>query len=256
MKPKPLILITPSTDQKGVEFADHSISLSDAYPRAIQRAGGLPWVMGATPMPAVVEESVRRADGVLLTGGDDVLPEIFAPNLPERLRKKILGADADRDYAELLVIREVFRQRKPLLAICRGQQILNVALGGDLIVDIPAQRPDALNHQRMDRKTEPVHAIALERGSLVRKLFRKGQIRVNSTHHQAVDRIAPPLRATAVSPDGVVEALELDLAERDLLPYLLAVQFHPERLLARFPEFLVIFRSFISASASRCGRSL
>src|SRR5436190_8824253 len=127
MKTAPLILITPSTDRKGVEFHDYSLSLSDAYPRAIQVAGGVPWVMSETPTREVIAESVRRSDGVLLTGGDDVQPEIYAPKLSPRLKKTVVQADPARDFSELVLIEEVFRQQKPLLAICRGQQILNVA---------------------------------------------------------------------------------------------------------------------------------
>lgn len=256
MRAKPLILITPSTDKKGIEFADYSLSLSDAYPRAVQAAGGIPWVLAATPTRAVVAESVRRAGGVMLTGGDDVAAELFAPDLEAPLKKKILGADPRRDLTELLVIREVFRQRKPLLAICRGLQILNVALGGDLIVDIPTQCRNALRHNRMDRKTEAVHAVTLAKGSLLRRLFRKDSIGVNSTHHQAAGKIAPALQPTAWSADGIVEAMELNPAQRDVLPYLLAVQFHPERLLDRHAEFGAIFRSLVRAGGSARRASL
>ncbi|MCI0535644.1 MAG: gamma-glutamyl-gamma-aminobutyrate hydrolase family protein [Verrucomicrobiales bacterium] len=254
MKQAPLILITPSTDRKGVEFHDYSLSLSDAYPRAIQMAGGIPWVMSGTPTREVIAESVRRSDGVLLTGGDDVQTGLYAPNLPPKLKKTVLQADPARDWAELAVIEEVFRQQKALLAICRGQQILNVAFGGDLIVDIPSQLPRALRHKRFDMKSREVHEVTLAPDSLLAELFGTRQIGVNSTHHQAVGRVAKPFRVTAQSADGIIEALELNLAERHLLPYLLAVQFHPERLLERRPQFPALFRSFIEASASRSKR--
>lgn len=256
MKSAPLILILPSADRKGVEFSDYSLSLSDAYPRAIQAAGGIPWVMSATPTPEVVSESVRRAGGVLLTGGDDVHHKLYAPKLSRALKKRILGVDRARDYAELLVIDEVFRRRKPLLAICRGQQILNVAFGGDLIVDIPTQVPRALRHRRFDAKTRAVHDVTVAPGSLLREVLGRETLGVNSTHHQAVGRVAKLFRVTAQSADGVIEALELNLAERHLLPYLLAVQFHPERLIKRHPEFLAVFRSFVEVSASRSQKSL
>ncbi len=254
MKQGPVILITPSTDRKGVEFHDYALSLSDAYPRAIQMAGGIPWVMSGTPTREVITESVRHCGGVLLTGGDDVQPHLYTPSLPLRLKKTVVQADPARDFSELVVIEEVFRQQKPLLAICRGQQILNVAFGGDLIVDIPSQVPAALKHKRLDMKSREVHAVCLASDSLLADLFGAQRIGVNSTHHQAVGRVAKPFRATAQSADGIIEALELNLAERHLLPYLLAVQFHPERLLERRPEFLALFRSFIEASASRSKR--
>ena len=256
MKTAPLILIAPSTDRKGVEFHDYSLSLSDAYPRAIQIAGGIPWVLSGTPAREVIAESVQRSDGVLLTGGDDVQTELYAPKVPQKLKKTVMHADPARDFTELALIQEIFRQQKPLLAICRGQQILNVAFGGDLIVDIPTQKPEALRHKRYDAKSRPVHEIALAPDSLLAELLGKQNIGVNSTHHQAVDNVAVPFRVSARSADGIIEALELNLAERHLLPYLLAVQFHPERLLERCPEFLALFRSFVEASASRSKKSI
>jgi putative glutamine amidotransferase len=153
----------------------------------------------------------------------------------------------ERDLTELLVIQEVFRQRKPLLAICRGHQILNVALGGTLLLDIPKQRPHALDHNQPDRKDEAVHKVALTPGSLIHKMCGASSLGVNSSHHQAVDRVARPLRATAVSADGIVEAMELSREGVGWLPFLLAVQFHPERLRTRDPAFLELFRGLVGA---------
>ena len=159
MKP-PIILISGSTEKRGQEFSDFSLSLSLNYPIAVQAAGGLPWVLPCMPLPDFAAEAVRRADGVLLTGGDDVQPRLYQPGkLPPKLAKTVHPADPERDLFELLLINEVLRQRKPLLAICRGQQILNVALGGSLLVDIPQQAPGAINHRQMDLKHDVVHAV-------------------------------------------------------------------------------------------------
>ena len=256
MKSAPLILISPSTQRRGAEFFDYSLNLSDAYPRAITATGGLPWVMSCTLSPAEIAESVRRSEGVLLTGGDDVQPGLYTSKLSPRLKKTVSPADPERDLSEMLLIQEVFRQRKPLLAICRGHQILNVALGGTLVVDIPSQMPKAINHTRTDLKDKIVHDIQLEPDSLLAQIFGKFAIGVNSTHHQAVARVAKPFRATAASADGIVEAMELDGANRHLLPFLLAIQFHPERLIDRHPEFLELFRSFTEACASQSKRTV
>ena len=247
MKARPLILITPSTQPKGAEFADASCSLSDRYPRAIIAAGGIPWILPCLPGGEVVTEAVRRCDGVMLTGGDDVQPGLYADKLPSALRQTVSPAEPARDLTELLVIDEVFRRRKPLLAICRGQQILNVALGGTLIVDIARQRPKALNHNRTDRKDRVVHKVALTPDSILTKIAGKQSIGVNSSHHQAVGDVAEPLRVTAASPDGIVEALEWGDRDASPLPYLLAVQFHPERLFERHGDHLELFRSFTRA---------
>ena len=192
---------------------------------------------------------MRRCDGVLLTGGDDIDPKCYAAALPAALAKTTGKHDAKRDVWEKLLIEEVFRQRKPLLAICRGQQMLNVALGGTLLVDIPSQVPNALNHNQMARKTEPVHTISVAAGSLLASIAGGTALGVNSTHHQAAGRVADPLRAVAQSADGVIEALELKDPGR--LPFLLAVQFHPERMLDQSALFLRLFRGFVRAGARR-----
>ena len=247
MKSRPLVLITPCTERKGAEFSDPSLSLSDRYPRAIVAAGGIPWVMPSLPAEGVMAEAVRRCDGVMLTGGDDVQPRLYANHLPPKLKRTLSPAEPARDLAELLLIREVFRQRKPLLAICRGQQILNVALGGTLIVDIPTQVPGALNHSRLDRKDKIVHKVALTPGSILNKIAGKQTLGVNSSHHQAVGRLAKPLRVTAVSQDGIGEGLELAEPAVRWLPWLVAVQFHPERLFEKHDAFFELFRSFTRA---------
>jgi len=249
MRTAPTILIAPGTERRGKEMADASISLSNRYCQAIVDAGGLPWVMPCVKSKAAIVESIRRCAGVMLTGGDDVAPELYDAKLAPSLRRRVGAVDPDRDRWELTIIEEVFRQRKALLAICRGVQILNVALGGTLIVDIPAQRPQALPHNRMDRKSQVVHEVSLTPVSLLAKIAGRSRLGVNSTHHQAVDRVARPLRVTASSTDGIIEALEQDPAASPQLPFLVAVQFHPERLYDRMPVWQALFRGFVRASA-------
>ena len=247
MKAKPLVLISPATHRKGVEFSEVSVNLSECYPRAIIAAGGAPAVLSCTADPGYLADMVRRAGGVMLTGGDDVQPRLYARGLSPELRATVGSEAPERDLAELMLISEVFRQRKPLLAICRGQQMLNVALGGTLLVDIPSQLPRPLRHQRFDRKNAPVHRVSLREGSLIRALFGQPVIQVNSTHHQAVERLSGLLQVAATSPDGVIEAVELAPAHAGALPWLLSVQFHPERLWLRRPQFLRLFRAFVEA---------
>jgi putative glutamine amidotransferase len=198
----------------------------------------------------LIAESVSRSDGVLLTGGNDVNPALYAGRLRPALQKTVAPGPPERDLRELLLIGEIFRQRKPVLAICRGHQIMNVALGGTLVVDIATEVPRALNHRRMDRKGEVVHEARLTEGSLLAKITGKQHLGVNSTHHQAVGRVAGPLMATAVSRDGVVEAMELTPECRRALPFFLTVQFHPERLAPRHAEHRALFDDFVRACLS------
>ena len=247
MKNAPLILLSPSTQEQGVEFSDRSISLSNRYSEAILAGGGVPWILPCAPERKFVAECVRRADGLLLTGGSDVQPGFYRRSLPPSLKKTVGPPDRERDLLELTLIDEIFRQRKPLLAICRGHQILNVALGGSLIVDIPRQLPKALNHNQPGKKFQGVHAAAVASDSRLARICGKDRIEVNSTHHQAVDCVAKLLKVTALSADGVIEALELNDDLTALLPFLMSVQFHPERLYNNHQEFLNLFSEFIRA---------
>lgn len=251
MSAGPTILLTASTAARGEEFGDGSISLSQAYLQAVRAAGGVPLVAGCLPDAAYAAALVARADGVVLTGGEDLQPELYAADLPAALRVTVKQVEPTRDAFELLCVREVFRQHKPLLAICRGHQLLNVALGGTLWVDIPSQVPGEVGHRRLDRKDEPVHEIEIEAGSRLARLLRARRVGVNSTHHQAVDRVAEGLAVTARSADGVVEAMELAPAHAAALPWLLSVQFHPERLAPRHPRFGALFRDFVRTCAAQ-----
>jgi putative glutamine amidotransferase len=243
----PLILVSPSIEKRGAEFHDSSVSLSVQYDFAVLQSGGIPVTAPTTTDRALLAECVRRVDGVMLTGGDDINPGLYTVRLPPAVRKTV-GQSPDgggRDLRELLLIDETFRQRKPLLAICRGHQLLNIALGGGLIADIRRQVPGALNHQRMDKAGDLVHEVALTAGSLLVKMAGARTLGVNSSHHQAVMQLAEPLVAVARSRDGIVEAMEWKPAAARTM------QFHPERLTDRYAEHRAIFERFIQVCAQR-----
>jgi putative glutamine amidotransferase len=244
-----MILVTSSIEKRGVEFHDLSASLSVKYDFAVTQSGGIPVTAPATTDRALLAECVRRVDGVLLTGGDDINPDFYASDLPHPVRKTV-GVTPDggrRDLRELILLDEVFRQRKPLLAICRGHQLLNIALGGKLIADIRRQLPGALNHRRLDRADEVVHEAPLTVGSMLVRITGKRKLGVNSSHHQAVLDPAEPLAAVARTRDGIVEAMEWQPAAARQMPFLLSVQFHPERLAGRHAEHRAIFSTFVEA---------
>lgn len=251
MRKRPLILVSPNIETKGAEFSDISLSLSLPYERAVINAGALPWPILSLPSRQLIAECVQRADGVLLTGGEDVNPVLYDPHMPHELRRKCkLTTDGGaRDLRELMLVDEVFRQRKPLFAICRGHQILNVALGGTLIADLPSQRPGRIKHRRTDKRAAKVHEVSLTPGSLLAKITGRRTLGVNSTHHQAVDRPAEMLAVSGRSADGVVESLQLQPEAARRVPFLLSVQFHPERLADRHPEHHALFVAFAKACA-------
>jgi putative glutamine amidotransferase len=249
MKRPPLILISPSYELRGVEFSDLSVSLSLRYEQAVLAAGGLPLIGPATIDRRLLAESVRRVDGVLLTGGDDINPYLYETKLPRSIRKTVNTTPdgGKRDTAELMLIAEIFRQQKPVLAICRGHQLMHVAFGGKLIVDIPQQAPSAVNHRQVSKAFSIVHDAELKPGSAIAKITGKRRLGVNSTHHQAIREPVDPFLATARSRDGLVEAMELKPEFAGAVPYFLGVQFHPERLLEKGNHYLEIFRSFVKA---------
>ena len=252
MSKRPLILVSPSIEKRGVEFHDLSASLSVKYDFAVLQSGGIPLTMPATTDRTVIAECVRRVEGVLLTGGDDINPDLYDDKLPAKI-KKTVGQTPDggaRDLRELILIEAVFRQHKPLLAICRGHQLLNIAFGGQLVADIRQQAPGALNHQRLDKACELVHEAALTPGSLLARICRTRVLGVNSSHHQAVLEPAEPFVATARSRDGIIEAMELRPGTAAKMPFLLSVQFHPERLVQRHARHRAIFRKFVAICAN------
>ena len=244
-----MILISPGIEKRGFEFSDLSVSLSVRYEAAILAAGGIPLIAPVTTNRALLAEAVRRTDGVLLTGGDDIDPELYDRTLPEAIRKTI-GVTPDnggRDERELVLISEIFRQRKPVLAICRGHQLLNLAFGGGLVADIRQQFPSGVDHRQLTKGFDLVHEVALTPGSLAAKICGKRLLGVNSTHHQGVAEPAEVFAATGRSADGLVEVMELKPAFAVRRPFLLSVQFHPERLVQHHARYRALFEKFVES---------
>jgi putative glutamine amidotransferase len=247
MKRRPLILVSPDTQTSGAEMQDHAISVGSRYLQAVIDAGGIPLALPLCTDRAFLADAVSQCDGVMLTGGNDVAPKIYWPEVPGPLLSKCECAEPGRDVMELELIQEILGQRKPLLAICRGHQLFNVALGGTLYVDIPSQREGAFKHSQMDRKYEVVHEVSIEPGTFLAGIWSPEPLGVNTTHHQAIDRLAKPLRAVAHGPDGVIEATEFKPEDRALLPWFASVQFHPERLYLKHPRHAALFKAFVDA---------
>jgi len=214
------------------------------YRQAVAHAGGEARLL----LPSAgIESALGGLDGLLLTGGEDVAPLWYG----EAPHPATVPAEVGRDEFEIALVRAARASGLPILAICRGVQVLNVACGGSLVQDIPTQMPDALTHSLPAPPHESTffaHEVWVDKDSLLSTLLRDRLLdadscQVNSRHHQAVKDLAPGFRASATAPDGVIEAIE-DPAAR----FCLGVQWHPENFW-RTGEFRSLFEGFLGASA-------
>ena len=198
------------------------VRLTAAYVTALENAGLVPLIV---PPLADVDAAAAVLDsvaGLVLTGGEDVDPARYG----EKRHEKVRSVNAARDATESALIEEARARGKPVLAICRGIQMLNVALGGTLVQDIPSQCNTSIAHDEEGARDSRSHEIDIEPGSLIAKAVGAEHVAVNSFHHQSVKRVADGLRVTARSPDGIIEGLE----STDEDWWVMAVQWHPEEM--------------------------
>lgn len=210
--------LTCSTLSSGGESSAPRQSVPEPYVRCVEAAGGLP-ILLPTSDPARAAEYLDLVDGLVLIGGDDVDPRLYGT----AKRADCGDVDRTRDDFEIALIRAADRARVPTLGICRGLQVMNVALGGTLHQHIPADVPNAIAHSVVTY--EEAHPVSVSPGSRLASIFAAGHLVVNSHHHQAIADCAARWTVSARAPDGVVEG-----AEAKDHPFLVAVQWHPERM--------------------------
>jgi putative glutamine amidotransferase len=214
------------------------------YMESVRRAGGEPIEVAAGGESP--EQIVARVDGIMLTGGGDVDPTLYG----EAPHATFQAAEADRDTFEIALTKAAIAANVPFLAICRGMQLLNVAMGGTLIQDIPSQVPGALDHSVPEPRAHVAHEVWVSKDSRLSTLLAEHMedgetCHVNSRHHQAVATVAPGFDVTATSPDGVIEAMEKPGAA-----FCIGVQWHPENFW-RTGEFRSLFEGFVQAANAR-----
>ena len=222
-------------------------TLQRTYTDAVVRAGGVPLLLPPVPQQDV-ETVVDRIDGLILSGGGDVDPARYQG----KTDASMYGIDFDRDEFEMELVTQAARTRLPVLAICRGLQVVNVALGGSLIEDIPTEL-GSLDHTAIGHEVFNGHQhVRLDPGCRVSRVVGAVDLQVNSIHHQAVRALAPGLRAVGWADDGVIEAIEHEDAEWPLL----AVQWHPEYLEGVDDPFSrSLFKALIDTAAGRPRRT-
>jgi putative glutamine amidotransferase len=244
MKDRPLIGVTTSEMRvaKDVSATPQGepprteMALGTAYLRAVEAAGGLPVVIPPLPADAIAP-MIERLDGICLSGGPDLHPASYgAGEHPE------LGpVEPDLDRFELALAREAHARHLPILAICSGAQLLNVALGGTLIQHVPEHTDGSVEHRQKAAADALTHHVELASASLMAAIV-GGDVWANSFHHQAVDRLGRGVLAVGWSVDGIVEAIEVPGR-----PFVLGVQWHAECLI-RQPEHLGLFESLVRAA--------
>ncbi|SDM69715.1 putative glutamine amidotransferase [Fictibacillus solisalsi] len=231
----PVVGITVSSSMHNGNL---SSILNLAYSKAIIKAGGLPILLPSVDREAAYK-SLALCDGLLLPGGDDIDPFFFGEEPVQSLGK----VNPQQDDYEIGVLNEALEQNKPVLGICRGTGILNVALGGTLFQDVGSELKNYIKHHQEAPRSVPTHSIAVVENSLLHDITgRKTNLRVNSFHHQAVKSIPSALRPVAFAPDGVIEAVESVNPKQ----FILGVQWHPEEL-NDTPSRATLLEGFIRA---------
>lgn len=228
---KPVIGLTTYTSENRQQ-------INNAYLKSVEQAGGIP-----VGIPILKEEDVEavldRIDGLILIGGNDVDPMLFN----EDPHQKIGTFAKELDYSDIRLFKAALKRNMPILGVCRGLQIINVALGGSLIQDIPAQVEGAIAHKQASKRGETTHFVELL-GGKIQEILGEERVHVNSFHHQAAGRVGEGLTVTATSSDGIIEALEYDAH-----PYCVSVQWHPEELSIVGDDYAKkLFASLVEAS--------
>lgn len=242
---QPIIGVTPSAGDNDLGVRAYSIAAD--YTQAVQRAGGIPVIL---PLHIEnIESLLDRLDGVVFSGGGDIEAHRFGQENHDAAG----GFDTERDTFEIDLMQAAFARDMPILAICRGVQVMNVAQGGNLIQDIPTQtESDKKHNQRAEGSGEhDIFQTATVDGgdNPVTKALGEGEVHINSFHHQALGDIAPTLEVVATSDDGIVEAVFAPAQS-----YAVGTQWHPERLAWVHAEQQQLFNNLVSAARERAAR--
>lgn len=233
---KPFIALTPYYNiEKDEPY------MRPAYLKAVRAAGGIPVILPAELDEAELRQILEQTGGVLFTGGPDIHPFHFG----EETQRFCGNVSVKRDAMELMLLKLTMELKKPILGICRGIQLLNIGLGGDIYQDIPSQFQEEfpIAHTQPFGYEIPSHTVNVVKGTLLAELTQAEVLKVNSMHHQAVRNVAPGLTASGHAPGGLVEAIELPG-----YPFLLGVQWHPEYLWEADEAIMRIFKGFVDAA--------
>jgi putative glutamine amidotransferase len=239
---RPNIAITPDLALATADTPTPRYEIKTTYADAVLRAGGLPFIVPYTDDAQVIDSYLDRVSGLVISGGAfDVPPELYG----EMARDGMGPTKPARTAFELAVLKAALQRKMPVLGICGGMQLLNVAFGGSLVQDLKLELPTAANHQQHHDRSQPLHPVEVRDGSVLADCVGKGQLMVNSTHHQAVKTIGQGLQPCAVAPDGVIEGIETKDG------FVVGVQWHPEQMIDTVPPHLGVYRSLVNRARDR-----
>jgi putative glutamine amidotransferase len=242
---KPIIGITPSPmEDTQAHGAFNRYATATTYTEAVEAAGGVPVVI--PPQAGNIEEIISIVDGLLISGGGDIRPDRYGDS---EVHATTYGIHDGRDELEIALVREATSRDIPMLCICRGIQVLNVALGGTLIQDVTDQYSTQIEHRQQTngiRKEDPSHVVTVTPGTLLATTYEADEINVNSFHHQAIRELAPDLEINGVSPDEVVEGVSHPGSS-----WILGLQWHPEMMFREHPEHLKPFQALVAEAAKK-----
>lgn len=233
---KPVIGMTAMfSDANGLRI----YKINETYVKAILDAGGIPFILPSCGKEEEYVQYADKLDGYLVPGGQDVATLLYN----EQPSRHVTFVRSEDDEYEFALIRKMAELNKPVLGICRGSQVINVAFGGSLYQDIPTQCPEAHGHYQKAPRYEAYHDINLVSGSRLANILGCEATRINSYHHQAVKDVAPGFHVNAKATDGIIEGIEHD--EK----FIIGVQWHPEGMYEVHPHFKNIFDAFIAEAA-------
>ena len=240
---KPVIGISTNSlfSENGTFPGMERVYVNQTYLYSVQKAGGIPLLLPTLCNSNDLRDQLQRVDGVILSGGSDINPLLFGEE-PDTQLGFVL---ADRDEYELALSQHAYQSGKPMLGICRGIQVINVAFGGTLYQDIYQQGANSrLQHTQQSRYDFAGHTVDIIPGSLLHDILAAAALPVNSFHHQAVKDIAPGFIVTARARDGIIEAIE-----KPGNHFLLGVQWHPEMLVDSYPVMLELFKRLVAEAS-------
>ena len=227
---KPIIAILGQVDD------ERTVTLLPTYSYAIERAGGTPFIIPYTEDEELISYYANICDGFLFSGGCDIEPKKFG----EETKSTCGNIQKFRDALEFAVFKKAFEQKKPIMAICRGIQVINVALGGTLYQDIPTEIPSEISHRQKEPKNMPSHEVQILSDTPLMELILKAKMTANSFHHQAIKALGEGLEVMALADDGIIEAVYYNGEN-----YIMGYQWHPERLCEFEEDNKTLFLDFI-----------